>query len=134
MIDLRTLDRFRNPRVEAFMSMDQPVPLSQFGAFDIGFATHEIAMRVIASAGGGWDHVSASFPDRTPTWEEMDRVYKLFFKPQETAMQLHVPDTDHVNHHAFCLHLWRPFSGLKAIPRPPSWMVGPDRDKGRKAG
>ena len=81
--------------------------------------------------GPPWDHVSVSRAERCPWWEEMDVVARMFFRPAETAMQLHVPDADHVNHHPYCLHLWRP-AGLKRIPMPPSIMVGPDSAKGRR--
>lgn len=80
-----------------------------------------ICLHIIAASGGGWDHVSVSLVDRTPTWEEMELVKKLFFKEHETAMQLHVPGKDHINVHTFCLHLWRPHRLL--IPTPPKDMV-----------
>jgi hypothetical protein len=83
-------------------------------------------LRVIASSGDGWDHVSVSREDRCPTWTEMEFVKRQFFKPDETAMQLHVPSEDHISFHPFCLHLWR--SLRVEIPRPPAWMVGP-KDK-----
>lgn len=79
-------------------------------------------LRVIASNDDGWDHVSVSLRDRTPTWDEMEYIKHLFFRPDETAMQLHVPGSDHVNNHPYCLHLWRPHG--VAIPRPPADMVG----------
>jgi hypothetical protein len=81
-------------------------------------------VRVIASCEEGWDHVSASCPHRCPTWEEMEFVKRQFFFPEECAMQLHVPEAEHINCHPFCLHIWRPH-GTK-IPRPPAWMVGAD--------
>jgi hypothetical protein len=65
-------------------------------------------MKVIISNGGGWDHVSVSLENRCPTWKEMCAVKDLFFKDDEVAMQLHVAKADHINHHPFCLHLWRP--------------------------
>ncbi len=46
----------------------------------------------------------------------------MFFEPDETCMQLHVPASDHINNHANVLHLWRP--QLLEIPRPPAIMVG----------
>ena len=79
-------------------------------------------LRIIASSGGGWEHVSVSLPHRCPTWEEMEAVKREFFEPHETAVQFHVPPIEHVNAHPYCLHLWRPQYG--DIPRPPSWMVG----------
>jgi hypothetical protein len=79
-------------------------------------------LTVIASDGLGWDHVSVSLPNRCPTWEEMDHIRRLFFRDDETVMQLHVPNTDHVNTHRFCLHLWRPNDG-REIPRPDQVLV-----------
>jgi hypothetical protein len=53
----------------------------------------------------------------------MEQIKRLFFHAHETAMQLHVPACDHVNHHPYCLHLWRPQDA--EIPRPPAAFVGP---------
>ena len=53
----------------------------------------------------------------------MEQVKRLFFRDDETAMQLHVQPADHINCHPHCLHLWRPH-GVE-IPRPPAFMVGP---------
>jgi hypothetical protein len=81
-----------------------------------------VNLRVLASTGEGWDHVSVSLSNRTPTWAEMDHVKQLFFERNEVAMQLHVPTKDNVNNHPFCLHLWRPHNA--EIPRPPAILVG----------
>lgn len=87
-------------------------------------------LRVIASNGGGWDHVSVSAANRPPTWDEMNYVARMFFKDDETCVQYHVPETDHVNYHPNCLHMWRPRRG-KSMPRPPAMFVGPRRENGR---
>lgn len=79
-------------------------------------------LKVIASRGMGWDHVSVSLPERTPNYEEMDFVRFVFWNPDETVMQLHVSVSDHVNMASTCLHLWRPQN--VEIPRPPKIMVG----------
>ena len=68
-----------------------------------------------------WDHVSVSRTDRVPNWEEMEYVKRAFFRDDETAIEYHVPPSDHINRHEFCLHLWRPQTG--AIPRPPAYMI-----------
>jgi hypothetical protein len=80
-------------------------------------------LRCIISDGGGWEHVSVSLVDRVPTWDEMCWVKSLFWDDEEAVMQLHPPKSDYVNHHPYCLHLWRPTTGK--IPLPPSEMVGP---------
>lgn len=91
-------------------------------SFEFPFHATSALLRVTASTGGEWDHVSVSTGGRPPLWEEMEFVKRLLFRDDETAMQLHAPPSDHTNlpHH---LHLWRP-QRLR-IPRPPAWMVGP---------
>lgn len=79
-------------------------------------------LRVIASDGLDWEHVSVSLPTRCPTWEEMCRIKGLFWDSDDAVMQLHPPEEDYVNNHPYCLHLWRPVCG--DIPRPPAFMVG----------
>lgn len=71
--------------------------------------------------GDPWEHVSVSLHNRCPTYSEMDFVKRLFWRDDETVMQLHVPRDRHVNKHPFCLHLWRPI-GL-VIPLPPQECV-----------
>lgn len=78
-------------------------------------------LSVIASIDHGWDHVSVSRKERVPNWEEMEYVKRLFFRAEEIAMQLHVPPSAHINHHNFCLHLWRP--QMQKIPMPPRFLV-----------
>jgi hypothetical protein len=92
------------------------------GAFLIPSKVDGGALRIIAASELGWDHVSVSRVNRCPNWLEMCQVKELFFHDHETVMQLHVPSSDRINDHQFCLHLWRPTAA--DIPRPPSWMVG----------
>jgi hypothetical protein len=91
------------------------------GAYRISHRGH--TMLVVASHGMGWDHVSVSLRNRCPKWHEMEYVKRLFFKEDETAMQLHVPPAQHINCHPHCLHLWRPQNA--AIPLPDPIMVAP---------
>lgn len=79
-------------------------------------------MHIIASSGGGWEHVSVSRKNRCPNWPEMSHVRALFFRDEETVVEYHVPKADHVSVHDYCLHLWR--STTTDFPRPPKWMVG----------
>ena len=62
---------------------------------------------VVFSNGGGWEHVSVSYPNRTPTWDEMCRVKDIFFDEEECVVQYHPPRSEYVNFHPYCLHLWR---------------------------
>lgn len=94
---------------------------SNNGLFEWGTLRGRI--RVIASDGEGWEHVSVSFQSRAPTWEEMCEIKNLFWDQDDCVVQFHPPKSDYVNFAKFCLHLWRPI-GIE-LPRPPSWMVGP---------
>lgn len=120
MRDLRELDTFR--RIFRGHMGDETC-----GMFEIPSKIDRAPMTVIASAGLcqpslDWDHVSVSRRNRTPNWAEMCQIKELFFEDYETVMQLHVPASDHINEHPYCLHLWR--SQSQEIPRPPSLMVG----------
>lgn len=79
------------------------------------------AANIIFSWGGGWDHVSVSFPHRCPTWDEMCEVKDIFFEPEECVIQYLPPRGDYINRHPYCLHLWRPWN--TEIPMPPKGMV-----------
>lgn len=89
-------------------------------------------IRVIASDGMGFDHVSVTLNDqshgtkvvkRTPTWGEMSWVKDLFFDPDEWVIQYHPAHSEYVNNHQYCLHLWRPHV---EFPKPSVEMVGSD--------
>ena len=121
MKDLLRLDRYRSLSAERSVYPGPNPDPSSVGCFII--PRKDTVLRVIAAAGMGWDHVSVSTPSRCPTWDEMERVQRLFFEDSETAFQLHVPPSEHKNCHPYCLHLWRPH-GVE-IPRPPSIMVAP---------
>ena len=72
---------------------------------------------VVWSNGGGWDHVSVSFYNRCPTWEEMCRVKDIFFNEDECCIEYHPAKKDYVNFHPYCLHIWKPQN--ETIPTPP---------------
>lgn len=78
-------------------------------------------IRVIASIGLDWDHVSVSLSMRCPTWREMEYVRSLFFEDHECAVQYSAPRAKHINNHPYCLHLWRPQRA--EIPMPPMICV-----------
>lgn len=62
---------------------------------------------VIWSNGMGWEHVSVSYRKRCPTWEEMCEIKSMFWNPEEVVVQYHPRESEYVNRHPFCLHLWR---------------------------
>ena len=92
------------------------------GAFLIRSVKLKQPLRVIASDGESWEHVSVSLADRTPTWEEMCLVKRLFWDPEDCVIQFHPPESNYVNLHPYCLHLWRPIG--VTLPVPPFILVG----------
>lgn len=90
------------------------------GAFIVPFQSREL--RVIASDGEGWEHVSVSLSNRCPNWPEMCFIKNLFWEPEEAVMQLHPPQSTWVNNHEYCLHLWKPIG--QQIPLPAMDLVG----------
>ena len=79
---------------------------------------------VIASWGGGWDHVSVAPRklNKVPTWDDMCAIKELFFKDDEAVIEIHPPKSEYVNNMPNCLHLWR--ANDKEMILPPSFMVG----------
>lgn len=122
MRNLYLLDHFRITDREALAYCGGWAGDETCGAFAVPSPIDRQPLCVIASNNEGWDHVSVSRKNRCPNWPEMCHVKSLFFRDDETAMQLHVPTSDHINNHPHCLHLWRPHDA--EIPRPPGIFVG----------
>lgn len=105
-----------------------------FGQFIIAI-DRVVTLCVIASSGMPeegfiWEHVSvhartnAGKPNekmRTPTWDEMCYVKRIFWEPEEVVMQIHPAESEYVNDHPNVLHLWRPVG--MPIPTPPTICV-----------
>lgn len=79
-------------------------------------------LNFIMSWGAGFEHCSVSLPNRCPSWEQMCAIKELFWRDDETCMELHPAKENYVNNHPYCLHIWKPIN--KEIPLPPSIMVG----------
>ena len=93
---------------------------SAYGYFVIG-RLKVIAAPAPASAADDWwpwEHVSVSRRDsrETPTWEEMDRIKRLWWRDDETVVQFHPAEAHKVNFHTGCLHLWRCVDAPLALP------------------
>ena len=76
---------------------------------------------VIASWGGGWEHVSVCPSNRLPDWDEMCEIKDMFWNEDEVVMQLHPAKSNYVNLMSNCLHLWKPIG--QEIPVPPTLYV-----------
>lgn len=120
MKNLHEIDKYRDKSARVIAHFGG-IGDHETGIFDVPSTIDRQALRVIASAGEGWDHVSISRPNRCPNWPEMEQIKRLFFKDDEAAFQLHLPVDDHISVHPYCLHIWR--SHVGAIPMPPKWMV-----------
>lgn len=94
------------------------------GAFlvPIKIKSKRITVRVIASDGEDWEHVSVSYPGGVPSWSIMCAVKAIFWDDEDCVVQYHPPRSQYVNNHPGCLHLWRPIG--QELPAPPAWMVG----------
>lgn len=120
MIDLNQLNRYRivDERVsDHYGSLGD----GEAGCFSVPSAIDLRPMLVIASVSEAWDHVSVSRENRAPNQIELDQVFRLFFRPNEEAVQYFVPVPEHVNIHEHCLHLWRPRHF--PLPKPPREFV-----------
>jgi hypothetical protein len=96
----------------------------------------KVMCNVIASDGEGWEHVSVSLDPqtmgkklaaRTPTWEEMDTVKRIFWDDEDCVVQMHPPRSNWINFHNFTLHLWRQIGTEWA--QPDSMLVGPNEQR-----
>ncbi len=97
---------------------------AQHGAFVL-FGPCSTKLKIIASEGDPdipWEHVSVSTPHRNPNWQEMCWVKDAFWNADEMVVQFHPPQSEYVNNHDYCLHLWKPWDGH--IYLPPSNAVG----------
>lgn len=121
MRDLHELDRYRETRLEKLAHTGGWPGDEAHGCFVIPSVIDKAVMVVVAANDLGWDHISVSKRNRVPNWLEMSQVHRLFFQADEVAMQLHMPEDQHINIHPYVLHLWRPH-GL-AIPLPPRIFV-----------
>ena len=79
---------------------------------------------IFATNGEGWEHVSVSIhqENRCPKWEDMCRIKDLFWDKNETVVQYHPPESEYVNNHKYCLHMWRKIG--YEFPLPPSNLIG----------
>lgn len=80
-----------------------------------------VTLMIVVGWEGGWDHVSVSTKKRTPKYQEMKRIKRMFFKKDEWAIEYHPPHTKYISVNDNVLHLWRPQN--VEIPTPPSEFV-----------
>lgn len=98
------------------------IPTAHMHGNVLASETMKIISSGIGQHRGEWEHVSVSFPNRCPTWDEMCFVKNLFWEPEETVVQFHPAESKYVNVHEYCLHLWSR-KGL-VYELPPGNLVG----------
>jgi hypothetical protein len=59
-------------------------------------------------------HLSISYQDRYPSWEEVRDVKRVFFPPQFSAMMVLPAEAEYINIHNFC---------LQVIQTPHAWVT-----------
>jgi hypothetical protein len=67
------------------------------GAFLIPYQL--FTLRVIASDGMGWEHVSVSVQNRCPNWREMCFIKDVFWDAEDGVIQYHPKKSEYVNLH-----------------------------------
>lgn len=67
-----------------------------------------IASAAIEDDGEVWVHVSASYKDRLPSWDDLRAIKAILIGESRYAYQV-LPPSDHsVNIHKYCLHMFAP--------------------------
>jgi hypothetical protein len=99
----------------------------EFGAFHIPVKKGSVRkfLIIVAPIKNEWQHVSVSLQDRCPTWAEMCMIKDLFWDKEEVVIQIHPKESEYVNNHKYCLHLW----AHKDLITPPSIFVGVRQEK-----
>ena len=64
-------------------------------------------LHVIASVDNGFEHVSVSLLHRCPIWSEMCFIKNMFFGKEDECVQFHPKQSEYVNLHNNCLHIWK---------------------------
>lgn len=81
------------------------------GAAGAGRGLAVILSGAVELDGRRWIHVSVSRRDRVPSYEDLALIKRVFIGRDKRALQLFVPEAEHVNVHRFCLHLWHCLDG-----------------------
>ena len=135
-MSFRVPEAFRVPRPHADGSYASDKG-NTFGLFAL--KRNGVGLLIIAADGAvdpscpkesyGWEHVSVSvikphgyqpIPFRTPTWDEMCYIKKLFWEDEDCVVQYHPPKSEYVDRYPV-LHLWCWRGG--EFPRPPAVLV-----------
>ncbi|MHB8484014.1 MAG: DUF7694 domain-containing protein [Nitrospiria bacterium] len=70
---------------------------------------------LVSFRGEPWIHLSISYPNKLPTWDEIVSVRDIFLGNGVEAYQVIPKLVDYVNTHRYCLHLWAPVDGRRRV-------------------
>jgi len=56
--------------------------------------------------GNWWHHLSCSFENKLPAWEDLKEIKNIFIGRESKAIQILPSDKEFYNCHPFCLHLF----------------------------
>jgi len=56
--------------------------------------------------GKRWLHLSIGHPKRLPSYDEMKYLKRHWAGTEAKAIEVHAPESEHVNIHSFVRHLW----------------------------
>lgn len=114
--------RLREPPPDRWMKLNPVIWPPGSGHKAANAWTHRLSLgfNVMRSwsttkAGDKWIHISLSRPDRMPEYLDLKKVKEDFIGPEFEAYQVFPASVDHVNAHKFCLHLWCPVNGKRAV-------------------
>lgn len=60
-------------------------------------------------------HVSAALTDRELTWAEVTKIKNEFLGKDVSAYHVIAKESDHVNIHKFCFHIWEPIGATREV-------------------
>ena len=123
----KSLEKFVFKVPEEFRVFTGPMKSSKEdgnnGVFILRTRRLKNTLSVQASDGADWEHASVSLAFRTPTWSEMHFVKNLFWDADDLVVQFHPPESEYVDIHKYCLHLWRKIGTNDYCETPPTIMV-----------
>jgi hypothetical protein len=62
---------------------------------------------------GNWRHLSVSMESNLPSWDDLHEVKRIFFGDDAFVVQIIPPESQYVNYHPYCLHLWQYLDGKR---------------------
>ena len=110
------IDMRRIRRVFGREEFEAPQPFGEDG-FTLLSRDHKASIIVTCADhdGDDWIHASIAHTDRLPTYDELKLLHYAAFG-DGWSYQVFPPKEEHVNIHAYALHLWGRLDGKPALP------------------